>query len=132
MLDVIELLAAATEDRLRFSDVVRELGLTQATAHAILTTLSDRGWINRDPIDKTFSLGPAVIMKPAIRMRSPVCTDARVEILSALAGGGKIAVLEALGGIAKDYEVERYVPKLIIVEGDRAAAVFLDCDGFAL
>ncbi|HXO78642.1 MAG TPA: helix-turn-helix domain-containing protein, partial [Mycobacterium sp.] len=44
MLDVIELLAAATEERLRFSDVVRELGLTQATAHAILTTLSDRGW----------------------------------------------------------------------------------------
>ena len=49
-----------TEDRLRFSDVVRELGLTQATAHAILATLCDRGWVSRDPVDKTYSLGPAL------------------------------------------------------------------------
>lgn len=34
---------------------------------------------------------------------------------------GKIAVLEALGSIAKDYHLERYQPKVIIVEGDRAA-----------
>jgi DNA-binding IclR family transcriptional regulator len=39
---------------------VRELGLTQATAHAILTTLCDRGWLTRDPADKMFSLGPAL------------------------------------------------------------------------
>jgi hypothetical protein len=47
VLDVVELLAGSGKDRLRFSDVVRELGLTQATAHAILTTLCDRGWANR-------------------------------------------------------------------------------------
>ena len=39
---------------------MRELGLTQATAHAILTTLCDRGWLTRDPADKMFSLGPAL------------------------------------------------------------------------
>jgi DNA-binding IclR family transcriptional regulator len=39
VLDVVELLAGSGKDRLRFSDVVRELGLTQATAHAILTTV---------------------------------------------------------------------------------------------
>jgi DNA-binding IclR family transcriptional regulator len=39
---------------------VGELGLTQATAHAILTTLCDRGWLTRDPADKMFSLGPAL------------------------------------------------------------------------
>ncbi|PRC52024.1 transcriptional regulator, partial [Mycobacterium sp. ITM-2017-0098] len=36
------------------------LGLTQATAHAILTTLSERGWVTRDPSTKTYSLGPAL------------------------------------------------------------------------
>src|SRR4051794_30515534 len=36
---------------------------------------------------------------------------------------GKAAVLEALGGIAKDYLLERYVTNLIIVEGDRAAVM---------
>ncbi len=60
MLDIVELLAQPGNERLRFSDVVRELGLTQATAHAILTTLCDRGWLTRDPADKMFSLGPAL------------------------------------------------------------------------
>lgn len=36
---------------------------------------------------------------------------------------GKAAVLEALGGIAKDYELERYEPKVMVVEGDRAAVM---------
>lgn len=36
---------------------------------------------------------------------------------------GKVAVLEALGGIAKDYQLERYQPKIVIAEGDRAAVM---------
>jgi ketosteroid isomerase-like protein len=36
---------------------------------------------------------------------------------------GKAAVLEALGGIARDYELERYEPKIILIEGDRAAVL---------
>jgi DNA-binding IclR family transcriptional regulator len=65
VLDVVELLAGLDNDGLRFSDVVRELGLTQATTHAILTTLCDRGWASRDPVDKTYSLGPALAVVAA-------------------------------------------------------------------
>ena len=65
MLDVVELLARSAHARLRFSDIVRELDLTQATAHAILKTLCDRGWATRDPVEKTFSLGPAVSLVAA-------------------------------------------------------------------
>jgi ketosteroid isomerase-like protein len=36
---------------------------------------------------------------------------------------GKAAVLEALGEIAKDYVLDRYQPKIIVVEGDRAAVM---------
>jgi ketosteroid isomerase-like protein len=36
---------------------------------------------------------------------------------------GRVAVLEALGGIAQDYLLERYEPRIIIVEGDRAAVM---------
>lgn len=36
---------------------------------------------------------------------------------------GKAAVLEALAGIAKDYQLERYEPKVMIVEDDRAAVM---------
>jgi DNA-binding IclR family transcriptional regulator len=99
VLDVIELLAAATEDRLRFSDVVRELGLTQATAHAILTTLSDRGWIDRDPIDKTFSLGPALaVVATRVETARPLAHSARMIALN-LAGefGYPTSVVERVG-----------------------------------
>jgi len=36
---------------------------------------------------------------------------------------GRNAVLEALGGIAKDFSLERYEPRIIIVEDDRAAVM---------
>ena len=36
---------------------------------------------------------------------------------------GRTAVLEALGSIAKDYSLERYEPRIVIVEGDRAAVM---------
>jgi DNA-binding IclR family transcriptional regulator len=65
VLDVVELLARSGNKRLRFSDVARELDLTQATAHAILKTLCDRGWASRDPVAKTFSLGPALAVVAA-------------------------------------------------------------------
>jgi ketosteroid isomerase-like protein len=36
---------------------------------------------------------------------------------------GKRAVLDALGAIAKDYSIERYVPQLVAVDGDSAAVM---------
>jgi DNA-binding IclR family transcriptional regulator len=65
VLDVVELLARSGGARLRFSDIARELDLTQATAHAILKTLCDRGWAHRDPVGKTFTLGPALAVVAA-------------------------------------------------------------------
>ncbi|OBA61156.1 transcriptional regulator [Mycobacterium sp. 1100029.7] len=65
MLDVVELLARSGNTRLRFSDIVRELDLTQGTVHAILKTLCDRGWASRDPVAKTFTLGPALAVVAA-------------------------------------------------------------------
>jgi DNA-binding IclR family transcriptional regulator len=62
--------------------VVRELGLTQATAHAILTTLCDRGWASRDPVDKTYSLGPALAVVAArVETGRPLAHSARTAAL---------------------------------------------------
>jgi ketosteroid isomerase-like protein len=36
---------------------------------------------------------------------------------------GRPAVLEALGGIVNEYTIERYEPRIVIVEADRAAVV---------
>lgn len=78
VLDVLELVGRRGHERMRFSDVVGQLGLTQATAHAILKTLCDRGWLVRDPFDKTFALGPvlAVVADRADEAR-PLAQSAR-------------------------------------------------------
>jgi DNA-binding IclR family transcriptional regulator len=82
VLDVVELLAGPGNERLRFSDVVRRLGLTQATTHAILTTLCARGWASRDPVDKTFSLGPALAAVAAqLNTARPLADTARSAAL---------------------------------------------------
>lgn len=57
VLDIVELLGRRADRGMRFSDVVRELDLSQATAHSILKTLCDRGWATRDPVSKEFTLG---------------------------------------------------------------------------
>lgn len=36
---------------------------------------------------------------------------------------GRAQVLDVLGAIAKDYALERYVPEIVVVEGDRAAVM---------
>jgi DNA-binding IclR family transcriptional regulator len=60
VLDVVELLASPAGASSRLVDVARELDIAQGTAHAILAVLCDRGWVSRDPVDRTFSLGPAL------------------------------------------------------------------------
>ncbi|MCL9796559.1 helix-turn-helix domain-containing protein [Frankia sp. AgKG'84/4] len=60
VLDVLELLAGRAAEPPRLRDLVRELGLTHATAHAIMATLCDRGWAVRDATTRTFTLGPAL------------------------------------------------------------------------
>lgn len=60
VLDIVELLSESGSAGLRFSDIARELGLSQATAHSILKTLSDRRWVTRDPVSKRFALGLAL------------------------------------------------------------------------
>lgn len=83
VLDVIELLASSGDARLRFSDVVSALDLTQATAHAILKTLCDRGWLIRDPVTLTFALGPGLAV-----------VAARTEAARPLAHAARIAAQE--------------------------------------
>jgi len=111
VLDVIELLASSADRRMRFSDIVAEIGLTQATAHAILKTLCDRGWLTRDPADKTFALGPALALAAAHSTRP-------------LVHAAKVAAQELSVQLGYPTSVvERHGDELVIVafEGDGGA-----------
>jgi DNA-binding IclR family transcriptional regulator len=114
VLDVVELLAGPGNGGLRFSDVVRALGLTQATAHAILTTLCDRGWASRDPVDKTFSLGPALAV-----------VAARMDTARPLAHTASAAALQLADefGYAASV-VERFGDSLVITAFEDAGRQF--------
>jgi DNA-binding IclR family transcriptional regulator len=94
VLDVLELLARPGNVQLRFSDVVRELDLTQATAHAILKTLCDRGWASRDPMAKTFTLGPALAVVAArtdsVRPIAHAARGAAVRVSSEVGYAGSV------------------------------------------
>ncbi|MET0896746.1 MAG: helix-turn-helix domain-containing protein [Mycobacterium sp.] len=60
VLDVVELLAESGGSRMRLSEIAEILGLSLGTAHNILSTLTERGWVQRDAADKTFTVGPAL------------------------------------------------------------------------
>ncbi len=61
VLDVLELLArSADTGPIRLADLARQLGLSPATAHAIVTTLCERGWAERDPLNRGISIGPTI------------------------------------------------------------------------
>lgn len=114
VIDVIELFAQPGRVGLRFTDVVSALGLTQATAHSILATLCDRGWLVRDPADKTFSLGPAL-----------ASVAAHAEQLRPLAHAARIAAQQLCADLGYPASVlERQGDELVITafEGDGATA----------
>ncbi len=112
VLDVVELLARSGNKQLRFSDIARELDLTQATAHAILKTLCDRGWASRDPRAKTFSMGPALAV-----------VAARTDTARPLAHAARVAALRLSTDVGfAGSVIERFGDSLVIIafEGDDA------------
>lgn len=115
VIDIIELFARPGRDGLRFTDVVAALGLTQATTHSILATLCDRGWLVRDPVNKTFSLGPAL-----------ASVAARAEAVHPLVHAARVAAQQLCQDLGYPASVlERHGDELVITafEGDGAAAV---------
>jgi DNA-binding IclR family transcriptional regulator len=49
--------AVADHGSLRFNELVAELGLPRSSAHALLQTLVDRGWLDLDPDTRRYTIG---------------------------------------------------------------------------
>lgn len=58
---VLNLLAAHPDTAFSLSELCRRLDINKATAHAMLTALSESGFLLRNPRDKSYTLGPALI-----------------------------------------------------------------------
>ncbi|WP_245549284.1 helix-turn-helix domain-containing protein [Nocardia exalbida] len=97
VIDVVELLSRPGGQRWRYSEIARELELTQATTHAILTTLCERGWVIRDPASKTFALGPGLAPVATAVKDRPFFEAARIAVTELAAEFGYAAsVVEKL------------------------------------
>lgn len=106
---VLNHLASNPYEQFTLSELSRELDLNKATAHALLATLVDAAYVIRDPSDKTYSLGPALIaVGNAARITNPAARLAErpmaelseefdLECVASAAIGDEIVILATSG-----------------------------------
>jgi DNA-binding IclR family transcriptional regulator len=58
---LLDFLAEHPDDEYSLSELARRLELNKATAHSMLAALTDAGYLLRNPVAKTFALGPALV-----------------------------------------------------------------------
>ncbi|MEX0664685.1 MAG: helix-turn-helix domain-containing protein [Acidimicrobiia bacterium] len=81
VLRVLEALRLHAHEGLRYAELAQAADVSQATCHAILATLTDAGYVVRDPSSKTYSLGPALLGLGDAAARSfPEIRLARAEL----------------------------------------------------
>lgn len=92
---VLNFLADNPRQFFSLSELARQLNLNKATAHGLLNGLTEAGYVFRHPVDKTFSLGPAVVAlgQAAVAPDSKVIAFAHpeMELLAKSIGGQCIA-----------------------------------------
>lgn len=60
-LDVIELFTSFPERTFTFSEVIKATGINTASCHAILNVLTEKGYLLRSELNKSYQLGPSLI-----------------------------------------------------------------------
>jgi DNA-binding IclR family transcriptional regulator len=74
-------LAAEPLRSFKLADITRSVGISHASAHAVLASLEQQGFVRRNDRDRTFSLGPTLIgLGVAARRGLPVVDVARTHM----------------------------------------------------
>lgn len=106
---VLDFLAAHPSEPWSLSELSRRLDLNKATAHSLLSALTDAGYLVRHPSRKDYALGPALIgVGRAALEQFPVVDFARpemrrladelsLECLASAAVAGEMVILERAG-----------------------------------
>ena len=106
---VLNHMAARPTQQFTLSELARDLQLNKATAHGMLNTLADAGYLIRDPDAKTYALGPALIAvgnaalssTPAARLAEPRMTalseEFDLECVASAAIADEIVILARAG-----------------------------------
>lgn len=117
MVAILDFLAKHPHEQFGLSHLARRLELSKPTCLGIVTTLTESGYLVRDPKDKTYRLGPSLITLGHIAQESlRVNPAARAELsrlsntfntTAALAGvvDDRITLLELIGPPGSDVGV---------------------------
>lgn len=97
---VLDYLAENPGQRFGVSELARRLGLSKPTCLGIVTTLSDAGYLVRDPTDKTYRLGPSLITLGHRAQESLRVSPAAREELRRLSS--RFSVTAALSAVVDD------------------------------
>jgi DNA-binding IclR family transcriptional regulator len=80
---LLDFLATRPGEAFSLSELARRLSLQKSTVHAVVTTLADAGYLARHPVEKTYTLGPALVTignAATVRLRVDPTEHARVEM----------------------------------------------------
>lgn len=103
---VIDLMVRRPDEAFTLAEISRRLQVHKQTCHSMLTALTEAGWLLRDPVRKTFRLGPALVAAgraaarelPVLDVAHPALVDLaeRFDATAALitARGGQVVVLD--------------------------------------
>ncbi|MGV0852259.1 IclR family transcriptional regulator [Mycolicibacterium phlei] len=97
---VLDFLAAHPDQRFGLSELARRIGLSKPTCLGIVTSLSESGYLVRDPADKTYRLGPSLITLGHRAQESMRVSPAAREELRRLSA--RYGVTAALAGVIDD------------------------------
>lgn len=107
---VLDFLADHPEESFSLSELCRRLDITKATAHSLLGELTDAGYLVRDPVDKTYALGPRLLAvgmaaghseRTLVNRARPhmrrLATDLDVRCVASTVRGDDIVILDVAG-----------------------------------
>jgi DNA-binding IclR family transcriptional regulator len=88
LITLVDLLTARPHEGLTLSEIARRLGVTPATCHPMLATLTQAGWLIRHPTRRTYRLGPAIVAAghsaaagfPALDFAHPVMAEVQRDL----------------------------------------------------
>jgi len=101
---VIELLGSEPARQFTLAEICRSLGISRATGHAILTTLTAHDWVTRDPVTAEYAWGPAIasLAKPANALMyrgdlQALAAEAGTQVYLTRKEGGTLVIVETAG-----------------------------------
>lgn len=97
---ILDFLAGNPGQRFGVSELARRIGLSKPTCLGIVTSLSEAGYLVRDPSDKTYRLGPSLITLGHRAQESMRVSPAAREHLRRLSS--RFGVTAALSGVIDD------------------------------